>query len=106
MTEAVNLQVNDDMAFQDAVIKDEVCLEVVLIHQDAALPGFKAEPLAHLEQEVLQVVQYLVLQFALSENVLMLQSEEFQCQRVVDGMLGLQCIGPRFNIMPQRQFVL
>ena len=89
MAKAVNLQVNDDMALQDAVIEDKVSLKVVLIHQDAALPRFKAKALAHLEQEVLQMIKNLAFQFALGEDILLLQSQKLQRHRVMDSMLRL-----------------
>lgn len=38
VAEAVNLEVDDDVAFQDAVVEDEVGLEIVLVDEYTFLP--------------------------------------------------------------------
>jgi len=49
-------------AYQDAVVENEVGLEVVLINEDSLLTSLEAETATHLQQERLQVVQDVRLQ--------------------------------------------
>ena len=56
MTEAVDLDVNDDVTLEDTMIEDEVRLEVVGVDKNAFLAGFKAKAIAHFQQELLHMV--------------------------------------------------
>ena len=47
MTEAIDLDVNDDVTLEDTMIEDEVRLEVVGVDKNAFLAGFKAKAIAH-----------------------------------------------------------
>ena len=60
---SVDLEVDDDVTVEDAVVEDEVGLEVVVIDEDSLLTMFKAEALAQLHEELLQLVEYGFLKF-------------------------------------------
>ena len=72
MAETVNLQVHDDMAFQNAVVEDQVGIEIVLVYKYALLSGFEAESAAHFKQELLKVVQNGGFQLCFREHILRL----------------------------------
>ena len=57
MTETVDLQIDDDVTLQNAVVEDEIGLEVVLVNEDALLTILEAETVSHLQEEPLKVVQ-------------------------------------------------
>ena len=56
MTEAIDLDVNDDVTLEDTMIEDEVRLEVVGVDKNAFLAGLKAKAIAHFQQELLHMV--------------------------------------------------
>ena len=56
MGEFVELEINDDVAAEEAVVEDEVHEVVVFIEGEAALPCLEEETFSKLEEEVLEVI--------------------------------------------------
>ncbi len=56
MTETIYLTVNNDMAFEDSMVKDEICLEIVIVNQDTFLSCFETKSSSHFQKELLQMV--------------------------------------------------
>lgn len=52
----VDLQINEDEAAQDALVKDQINLVVRVVQRNAVLPPDEGETLAEFEQELLEVV--------------------------------------------------
>ena len=84
MAETVNLQVDDNMALQDAVIEDKVGLEIILVYKNALLAVFEAEASAHLQQKTLKVVQNGRFQFGFRIVFIRLYAQELQRDGIVN----------------------
>lgn len=57
MTVSVDLKVNYEVTVKDAVVEDEVGLEVVVVDEYALLAMFEAEALTKLHKELLYLVE-------------------------------------------------
>jgi len=90
VAESVNLQIDNDVAFQDAVVENKVGLEIVLIDENSLLASLEAETAAHLQQECLQVIQDVRLQLGFRIDFLRLYPQKFERHRVVLRMLTLR----------------
>ena len=53
MPEPVDFQVNNHMAFQNAMVKNQIRLEIVLVNQNATLSCLKAETTTQFQQTLL-----------------------------------------------------
>jgi hypothetical protein len=51
VAKTVNLQIDDDVALQDAVIENKVGFKIILINEDSFLSSLEAEAAPHLQQE-------------------------------------------------------
>lgn len=74
MTEAIDLDVNDDVTLEDTMIEDEVRLEVVGVDKNAFLAGFKAKTIAHFQQELLHMVDDGFLQVRFGPSLFALKA--------------------------------
>ena len=92
MAEAVDLEVDNHMAFQDAVVENEVGLEIVLVNEDPLLSGLEAEAATHLHEYHLEMVENGGFQLALSIDVLRRQPQEFKRHGVVDDFVRRQLL--------------
>lgn len=72
------LQFYDYAAMQDAVIKHEVGIIILVVNDNAFLAGFEAEALAEFEDELLQVTDKRILQVVLVNHVLSLESKKLK----------------------------
>ena len=86
VAETIYLQIDDDVAFQDAVVENEVGLEVVLINEDSLLTSLEAETATHLQQERLQVVQDVRLQLGFCIDFLRLYPQKFERHGIVENV--------------------
>ena len=96
VAEAVNLQVDDDMAFQDAVVEDKVGFVVVLVNKDVLLAILEAEAAPHLQEKPLQVVQNGRLQLCLCIGIQLFHAKKLQRDWIVQNLSGrylLRCLG-------------
>jgi hypothetical protein len=60
MVEFSHLEFDQDMAFEDPVVKDQIDVELSVSDQNALLTGFKAKPMSQFQEEFLQVTQKLI----------------------------------------------
>lgn len=65
MREFVNFKVNQNVALQQAVVEDQVNVEIVFVKCESLLPCFKQEALAQLQQEGLHLADGCILQIGL-----------------------------------------
>jgi len=78
MRERPDLQINQDMALQDPVIKHQIHVQVLIIKGQPLLPGFEAEAAFEFQQEGLQVIYNGLLQLAFAVAGSLLWAEEFE----------------------------
>ena len=57
-------------------------------NEDALLPGFEAEAVAHFQEELLQAVEQGVFQVGLAHGVLGAQAEELEDVGIADDLAG------------------
>ena len=76
MGELVELEVDEDVAAEEAVVEDEIDKVVVFIEGEASLAGFEEEALAHLEKEVLEAIDDGLLEVGLGVAGLRIEAEE------------------------------
>ena len=81
MRELVELEINDDVAAEEAVVEDEVHEVVVLIEGEALLPGLEEEAFAKLQEEVLEASDDGVLEVGLGVAGLFIEAEELEPAR-------------------------
>ena len=82
VSEFLRLDVEDDEALQDEVVKHEVDAEVLCIGADAHLPFDEREALTEFQQERLQVVDQSLLKVRLHQPSRLGQTEELQQHRI------------------------
>lgn len=101
MGEFGGLEVDDDEAFQDVVVEDEIEVEVAGLGADAHLAGDEGEAMAHFQQEALELGDDGGLDFRLGGSWLFRQTEEFQdvgiFDEVADGRAGCGWLGSFFR---------
>ena len=86
----VCLEVNQHVALENPVVKDQIAEEVVVIDKDSLLPGFETEAVAEFQQEFFKVVHQRVFQVGFFDNVLVLEPDEFIDVRALHDILELQ----------------
>ena len=84
--ELAEFPVNDDQASEPSVVEQQVDPIPLVADAEPALAADEREVAAELQQEGLQVLDQGFLQLAL--GVLVLQSQEFEDQRILDLLLG------------------
>jgi len=57
VTEFIDFQFDQYMAFKDAVVKDQIDKVMTISDQDALLPGLETKTVSHLQQKLLQLIQ-------------------------------------------------
>ena len=90
--EFLRLQLDEDVAFQDAVVEDEVDALVGVVDQDLLLPSLKTEAGAHFEDEILQVVADPLFQVVLLPTRRQPRAEEFQHVVRLDEIVGIELL--------------
>ena len=88
MGELVELQVDDQIATQEAVVEDEIEKVVVAIEGESLLPRLEEEALAEFEEEVLQVRDEGGLEIRLGVGGLLGEAEEFKDERFFEEVFG------------------
>jgi len=83
----VELEVDDDVAAEEAVVEDEVHEVVVLIEGEALLAGLKEEAFAEFEEEVLQATDDGLLEVGLGVAGLRIEAEELEHERLLQQIL-------------------
>jgi hypothetical protein len=93
--EPVHLELDQDMALEDAVIEDQIDEAAGLADDDALLPSFEAEAVAELHQERVEVVEERVFEVGFADSVLRPEAEELEDVGIADRELGLGLFGRR-----------
>ena len=88
MGELVALEVDEDVAAEQAVVEDEVDEEVVIVEGEALLAGLEEEALPEFEEEGFQLVDDGGLQILFGIVRLLGEAEELQDERVLDEIGG------------------
>ena len=86
----VCLEVDQHVALENPVVKDQIAEEVVVIDKDSFLPGFETKPVAEFQQEFFKVVYQRVFQVGFFDNVLVLKPDEFIDVRALHDILEFQ----------------
>ena len=76
MSDLLELEVDDEERPCEAVVEGKIGVVAVVADDAAHLTSVEREPLAHLQHEVLDVVEDAVFKFAL--GILVWRSEEFR----------------------------
>ena len=93
VAKTIYLQIDNDVALQDAVVENKVGLEIVLINENSLLTRLKAEAAPHLQQEGLKVIQYIRFQLCFRIDFLRLYPQEFKCHRIMKNVARSQLLG-------------
>ena len=78
MGELADFQIDEDEAFQEVVVEDEVHIEFVILEDDSLLPGDEGEAASHFEKEGLEVVHDGLLEIGFVEARAIGETEEFE----------------------------
>ena len=89
MRERAELEVDQHMAAQQAVVEDEVDEEMLVVEAEALLPRLEQKALAEFEQELAEAVDDGAFQIGVGLAALFGQAEKFQHQRFLEQVLRL-----------------
>jgi hypothetical protein len=92
--ERLDLQLHQHVAFENAMIEDQVHKAVGVADQDALLPRLETEAVAQLQQKVMQLVQERVFQIGFTHDLTGLNPEKLEDVWVANGQLWFGLIGP------------
>lgn len=84
MTELVELQVDEHIAAQQAVVEDEIDEEMVLVEGEALLPGLEEKAFAQLQQKLFEPVNDGGFQVGFGIASFLVKAEEFQDVRLFE----------------------
>jgi ParB-like chromosome segregation protein Spo0J len=87
MPELVHLQLDQHMAFQDAMVEHQIHEKRLAADEQTLLTRLKTETVAQFEQEGLQLLDQGRFQIGLRQNFLGSQAEKLENIRVPDDML-------------------
>jgi hypothetical protein len=90
MRELVQLQVDQHIAAQQAVVEHQVQIVVVAVEREPLLAGFEQEALTQLQQEILQSVDDGLLQVRLRIATFFFQPQELQNIRLLEEVFRLR----------------
>ncbi len=76
--ELADFEVDEDEAFQEVIVEDEVHEEFIILEDDALLAGDEGESASHFEKEGLEVVHDGLLEFGFVEAGAIGEAEEFE----------------------------
>ena len=87
MGELTHFQINQDKTFQNIIVKHKVNKEVLPIQRELLLARDEREAMPKLQQEVLQMIDQRLLQFALMHISVRLNLQKLHHIRVFDNLL-------------------
>ena len=87
MCQFAQFQVYQYMAFEYAMIENQVNIEILVVVSHPFLTCHKAETTPQFEQELLQVVNQSLFQDILMQCRIILQIQEFQYKRIPNELL-------------------
>jgi hypothetical protein len=76
--EGSDFQLNEDVAFEDAMVEDEIDKEVFLADEDALLAGLEAKAMAEFEEEAVEVVEKGGFEIGLLDGEVIWEAEELE----------------------------
>ena len=76
--ELADFEVDEDEAFQEVVVEDEVHEEFIILEDDALLAGDEGESASHFEKEGLEVVHDGLLEFGFVQAGAVWETEELE----------------------------
>jgi hypothetical protein len=79
-----SLEVEEDEAFKQIVVENEVEVEVLRFRADALLARDEGKALAEFEEERLEIADESVFKFSFEQFADVRQAEEFQHDGIVD----------------------
>lgn len=88
MAELVNLEINEHVAAQQAVIENQINEEMVLFEGKAFLAGFEEKAFAKFEQKVIEPVNNGSFQIGFGITRLFVQPQEFENIRFFEHVFG------------------
>jgi hypothetical protein len=88
MAEGVHFEFNEDMAFKDAMVENEIHKASGFSYDDALLPGFETKPIAQFQQEFMQVVQEGIFKPGFAYRLAGFEPKKFKDVGIADGELG------------------
>lgn len=91
--EGLGLEVDEDVAFQPAVVEDQIDEVVGAADADLFLTGLEAEAVTQFEKEGLEVVDERALQIFFPQGLGRRESEEFENVGIPDDVHGAQGLG-------------
>ena len=100
------LQLHEDVALEHAVVEDEVHEEVLFADEEALLPGFEAEAVAHFHEEILKAIEQSVFDVGFTHDIAGAEAEELEDVGITDDLGGLEGFGPGVGGGREDGFVL
>ena len=93
MGELVHFELDEDMAFQDTMVENQIHEPSGLSDDDALLPGFEAKAVTEFHQEFMQVVQESIFEVGFADGLPGFESKEFEDVGISDGEFWLGLFG-------------
>ena len=93
MGEFVHFELDEDMAFQDTMVENQIHEPSGLSDDDALLPGFEAKAVTEFHQEFMQVVQESIFEVGFADHLTGFESKEFKDVGISDGQFWLGLFG-------------
>ena len=87
--EFVHFKFNEDMAFEDTVIENQIHKPSGLSDDDAFLPGFEAKSVTELYEEFMKVVQQSSFEIGFADGLTGFEPKEFEDVGISDGQFWL-----------------
>ncbi len=88
MRQFVALEVDEDVAAEEAVVEDEIDVVVVVVEGEPFLPGLEEKTFSEFEEEVFELVDDGGFQLALGIGGAFIETEEFEHVGVLDQVSG------------------
>src|SRR5208337_3537358 len=104
--EAIDLQLDQDVALQDPVIKDQIDKEMLPSDKDAFLPGLETETPAELKEELLQPFDQLTFEICFAECLMGVQPEKLEDVWIPDDQCGAHEFGFPLDSFSEAFFIL
>jgi len=88
MGEGSHFQLDEDMAFENAVVKHEIDEEVFLADEKTLLAGFETEAMSEFQEEVLKMVEEGCFKVAFFDGEMIREAEELESVNVFGEVAG------------------
>src|SRR4051794_7719897 len=85
MAELFKLELDEDVALEDAMVEHQIDEAVLVADQDALLASFEAEAVPQFQKEFLEMVEKLLFEVRFANNLAWFQAQELEDVRVAHG---------------------